>query len=149
MTTLTASRRSTSHRPHTSTVLFSALIVVVLAVATALIVPRLAATPTDTHPPAGLAYTGGGGGNGSHHQVRGHTTVDAASTQSAIAAEQVVAHQKQYLQQLVDQQTRLIDRATPRDTRALNALAAQVAAAKKALANALSAQKAVQTHRSR
>jgi len=147
MSTLTVRQPTVSQHSRTPVVVI-AFIVVALAAAMAVILPRVMSTTTTSHPAVVTAYAGGGGGNASHHSrpVDGLTGLGgpaAASLRAATAAELVVAHQRQYLQQLLDQQTRLVDNATPRDTFAINRLAAQVATARKALAHALQTEKAL------
>jgi hypothetical protein len=132
MTTLTAPRQSTPSRPQTSTFVIAGVIVVILAVA-ALVIPRLtssSSTTTTSH--AVTVYKGGGGGNASHHTVRGNPGL-AGGFARAVAAERVVAMQRQYLDGLLFQQTRFLDQGTPQAMRSLNGLAPQIAAAKAAL----------------
>jgi hypothetical protein len=151
MSTLTARQPSTPHHPSIPVVVI-AFVIVALGVTVAVIVPRVTATSTDTNSSVGTAYAGGGGGSGSHsHPGRGHASLNSAAgatARAAAAAELVVTHQRQYLQQLVDQRTRLIDRGLPRDSFAIAKLDAQVTTAQKALQNALQAE-GDPTHRSR
>jgi hypothetical protein len=142
MSTLTARQPTTSRFPRTPVVVIAFVIVALGAMA--VILPRVISTSTDTHPAVVAAYAGGGGGNASHSRpVDGLRGLSGTGARAAAAAELVVAHQRQYLQQLVDEQTRRVDNATPRDTFAIERLSAQVAAARKALANALQAEKAL------
>jgi hypothetical protein len=142
MTTITAPRGTTAHRPRTSTLVIAGLIVVILGVG-AFVVSRFTSTSTATPASTTVTYTGGGGGNESHeshHAVRGHPDVigkglstSVSGTAAAVAAEQVVAFQRQYLDGLLFQQQRLVDQGTPQAMKALTALGPQIAAAQKAL----------------
>jgi hypothetical protein len=139
MTTLTAPRQSTPNRPQTSTFVIAGFIVVILAVA-ALVIPRLTSSTTTSHAASVSVYKGGGGGNASHHSSEhgfpGRVTQGVNGVASAVAAEQVVAMQRQYLDGLLSQQTRLLDEGTPRAMVQLKALDPQIVAAQKALAKA-------------
>jgi hypothetical protein len=139
MTTITAPRGTTARRPRTSTLVIAGLIVVILGVG-AFVVSRFTSTSTATPASTTVTYTGGGGGNESHHAVRGHPDVigkglstSVSGTAAAVAAEQVVAFQRQYLDGLLFQQQRLVDQGTPQAMKALTALGPQIAAAQKAL----------------
>ena len=144
MTTLTAPRQSTPTRPSTSTFVIAGAIIVILAVA-ALVIPRLVSSSTTTTHPATVVYKGGGGGNASHHGTARHfsengfpggVTQGVPGVASAVAAEQVVAMQRQYLGGLRGQQSRLLDEGTPRAMVQLKALDTQIVAAQTALAKA-------------
>ena len=138
MSTLTAPRQSTLHRPHTSTLVITGFIVVILAAAV-VVIPRLFSTSTSTSTATTATYAGGGGGNASHHAVRGHpgsATNGLSNVASAVAAGQVVAMQRQYLDGLLFTQSRLVDEGTPRAAVSLKALAPQIVAARQGLAKA-------------
>src|SRR5262245_23690384 len=111
MTTLTAPRQSTPNRPQTSTFVIAGFIIVILAVA-ALVIPRLTSSTATSHAAPVSVYKGGGGGNASHahhaeHSFPGSVTQGVSGVASAVAAEQVVAMQRQYLDGLLGQQSRL------------------------------------------
>jgi hypothetical protein len=131
VTNVSAHPRTTIHRPGTSVLLVAVLtIAIVLA---ALTIPRLLSTPTVTQPAHTVADTGGvGAGVGvkSQHAVHGNGRGYAAT---------MVASKRQDLQVLLDGQTRLFEEGTgtPGDVAQASALAVQVAAARKSLADAV------------
>ena len=134
MSTVTAQPRTAIHRPGTSVLLLAVLAIpIVLA---ALTIPRLLSTPTVTQPAQTVADTGGVGHNKSQHQVRGTGRLYAAT---------MVTSKRQDLKALLDQQTRLFDERTPRDVARASAMAVQVAAARKSLADAVRVLAAYQT----
>jgi hypothetical protein len=137
MSTLTAPRQGSLHRPRTSTLVITGVIVVILAAA-AVFIPRLLSTSTTTVSAPTVTYAGGGGGNGSHSHP-GHNA--APGFASAVAAEQVVAMQQQYLDGLLFRQSRLVDQGTPQASVSLKALGPQIAAAQQSLTKAEAAAK--------
>ena len=134
MTTVSAHSRTTIHR-HATSLLLLAVLAIAIVLAT-LTTPRLMSTPTVTPPPQTSTDTGGVAANKSQHEVRGTGRLYAAT---------MVASQRRSLQALLDQQTRLFDERTTRDVARASAMAVQVAAARKSLADAVRVLAAYQT----